>query len=72
MPKTATGKVQRRLVAKAMIEKEESAPPAEIGKEDVEKTASSDSSTLGDKKSQKGFSILLFFSGCLGRLHRRK
>lgn len=38
MPKTATGKIQRRLVAKAMIESrptvsEESSPSASISKE---------------------------------------
>lgn len=75
MPKTATGKIQRRLVAKAMIENEKKFAEAKVSWED------SSSGSLTGQKSQETEktrpSVFVMFPkmvmGVFGKcLHRRK
>lgn len=73
MPKTATGKIQRRLVAKAMIENEKKY-------EESKDAWDASSESLNDQKSQKAEKKTNIFvmlpktaMGVIGNcLHRRK
>lgn len=76
MPKTATGKIQRRLVAKAMIENEKKFAET---KAKVSWDSSSDSlkgqKSQETEKPQKSFFVMLpkMIMGVFGKcLHRRK